>query len=80
MFPKGTAYLLALWTGRASVSVNALGLATLTMLALEPCAVWERSFQLSFAGLAGVLLLGLPAWAWLCAKLARVPSNLATHR
>jgi competence protein ComEC len=72
----GTAYLLALWTGRASVPVNALGIATLAMLALDPRAAWDRSFQLSFAALAGVLLIGLPAWAWVsqhwtCPALAR---------
>ena len=59
------------------MAVNALGLATLTMLALDPRAVWDRSFQLSFAGLAGV---GLPAWAWLCARPARMPSDQADHR
>jgi len=58
MFPKGTASLLALWTGRASVAVNALGLATLAMLALDPRAVWNRWF-LSSAGLARVHAAGL---------------------
>ena len=76
MFPKGTASLLALWTGRASVAVTALGLATLAMLALDPRAMWDRWF-LSFAGLTRVRL---PAWAWLCARPVRMPSDQAAHR
>jgi competence protein ComEC len=56
----GTAYLLALATGRASVPVNALGLTALVVLALDPATAWDRSFQLSAAAMAGVLFIGLP--------------------
>jgi competence protein ComEC len=56
----GTALLLALGTGRAAAPVNALGLTVLVVLALDPATLWDRAFQMSAAGMAGVLLLGLP--------------------
>ena len=56
----GTAFLLALASGRAAVPLNALGLAALAVLALGPESLWDSSFQLSFAAMAGVLLLGSP--------------------
>jgi competence protein ComEC len=56
----GTAYLLALATGRASVPINALGLTALLVLAIDPGTAWDRSFQLSAAAMAGVLFIGLP--------------------
>lgn len=56
----GTVFLLALATGRAAVPINALGLAAFTMLAIHPPAIWDRSFQLSFAAMAGALLIGIP--------------------
>ena len=63
----GSAYLLALATGRASAPINAVGLAALLILAIEPRSLWDRSFQLSFTSMAGVLLAGVPA-----ARLARL--------
>ena len=56
----GSAYLLALATGRATTPLNAL--ATLLMLAWDPRWLWHLSFQLSFAAMAGVLVIGVPAW------------------
>ncbi|MDA1036234.1 MAG: ComEC/Rec2 family competence protein [Chloroflexi bacterium] len=56
----GSVFLLALAFGRASVPVNALGLAAFAMLALHPAAMWDRSLQLSFSAMAGALLIGLP--------------------
>lgn len=65
----GAAFLLALATGRAAVPLNALGLAALAMVALHPSVLWDRSFQLSFAAMTGVLAVGLPLWratdAWI---------------
>jgi competence protein ComEC len=55
----GTAFLLALATGRANVPLNVLGLAAIAILATEPRTLWDRSFQLSFSAMAGVLLVGL---------------------
>ena len=58
----GTIYLLALATGRATSPLNALALAALLMLVWDPRSLWHLSFRLSFAAMAGVLLLGVPAW------------------
>ncbi|MCY4582861.1 MAG: ComEC/Rec2 family competence protein, partial [Chloroflexi bacterium] len=60
----GSAFLLALAAGRMPAAVNALGLAAFLLLAAEPLSLWDRSFQLSFTSMAGVLLLGLPGSAW----------------
>lgn len=64
----GSALLLALATGRATAPVNALGLTVLLVLMLDPATLWDRSFQMSAAVMAGVLLVGLPlaalAYRW----------------
>ena len=67
----GTIYLLALATGRSASPLNALAVAALLMLAWQPRWLWHLSFQLSFAAMAGVVLLGLPAWSKLREVLAR---------
>ena len=58
----GSVYLLAMATGRGASPLNALAMAALLMVAWEPRWLWHLSFQLSFAAMAGVVLLGLPAW------------------
>ena len=58
----GSAYLLALASGRGASPLNALALAVLGMLAWDPRLLWQVSFQLSFASMAGHLLIGLPLW------------------
>ena len=77
----GSAFLLALGVGRLPVAVNALGFAALALLLLDPGALWNRSFQLSFSAMAGVLLLGLPAVGWLRERSPdlreRLPAALA---
>ncbi len=52
-----TAYLAARAFGRQRAALPALGLAATAMLAADPSAIAEISFQLSFASLAGILLL-----------------------
>lgn len=59
----GSAFLLALAVGRMPAAVNALGLSAFLLLLVEPLSLWDRSFQLSFTSMAGVLLLGLPGSA-----------------
>ena len=59
-----SAFLLALAAGRLPTAVNALGLAAFVMLLVEPRTLWDRSFQLSFSAMAGVLFIGLPVRAW----------------
>ena len=46
--------------GRESDALNALAAAALAILALEPPALFEPAFQLSFAGMLGLLVLGPP--------------------
>ena len=72
----GSVFLLALAAGRMPAAVNALGLAAFLMLLVEPLAVWDRSFQLSFASMAGVLLLGLPGSAWMLERTSALQARL----
>ena len=58
----GSAYLLALAAGRLTAPLNALGLAALVLLAWDPATLWDRSFQLSFTSMLGVIVIGLPLW------------------
>lgn len=60
----GSAFLLALAVGRMPAAINALGLSAFLVLLVEPLSLWDRSFQLSFTAMTGVLLLGLPGSAW----------------
>ena len=68
--------LLAYAAGRTPRPLTALALAAAAMLTYDPAMLWNRSFQLSFAAMAGVLLAGLPAWE---AAQARWPA-LAPRR
>lgn len=52
---------VALLGGRRAAAWNALALAGLTVLALDPAALFEASFQLSFIAVAGLLLWQPPA-------------------
>ena len=72
----GSAFLLALAAGRMPAAVNALGLAAFLMLLLEPLSLWDRSFQLSFAAMAGVLLLGLPGSGWALDRTSALQARL----
>ncbi|MDE2838532.1 MAG: DNA internalization-related competence protein ComEC/Rec2 [Chloroflexota bacterium] len=72
----GSAFLLALATGRMPAAVNALGLAAFLMLLLEPLSLWDRSFQLSFSSMVGVLLLGLPGSAWALERTSALQARL----
>ncbi len=54
----GVILCLNLALGRAHSALNALGLAALVILVLQPRAIWDPSFQLSFAAVLGILLVG----------------------
>ena len=62
-------YLLALALGRQRNALPALALAAALMVALEPNALYDISFQLSFAAVAGIILLGPPLQRALTAPL-----------
>ncbi len=72
----GSAFLLALATGRMPAAVNALGLSAFLILFIEPLSLWDRSFQLSFTAMTGVLLLGLPGSAWALERTAKLSGRL----
>ena len=72
----GSAFLLALAVGRTPAAINALGLAAFLLLLAEPRSLWDRSFQLSFSAMAGVLLLGLPASEWARGRVAGLRGGL----
>lgn len=57
-----SAVLLAYAAGRTPRPLTALALAAAMMIVYDPAMLWNRSFQLSFAAMAGVLFVGLPAW------------------
>jgi competence protein ComEC len=71
------AVLLARETGRRGRAVEALGLAALAMLVVQPAVVHDAGFQLSVIATAGLLAWGTPLAAVLRARLpGRVPSGL----
>ena len=72
----GSAFLLALAVGRMPAAKNALGLAAFVLLLVEPLSLWDRSFQLSFTSMAGVLLLGLPGSAWVLERTSGLRERL----
>ncbi len=72
----GSAFLLALAVGRMPAAVNALGLSAFLVLFLEPLSLWDRSFQLSFTAMTGVLLLGLPGSAWALERTSALRGRL----
>jgi competence protein ComEC len=67
----GSAVLAALALGRGASGLNLLAAAALVLLVLEPRTLWDRSFQLSFASLTGVLAVGLP----LARRAGRLPGG-----
>ena len=56
----GTAYLVALLTGRPSSVLPALGLAAAVMVAVSPEVLLSVSFQLSFTAMVGITTLSEP--------------------
>jgi competence protein ComEC len=69
---------LALLGGRRAAAWNALALAGLMVLALDPAALFEASFQLSFAAVAGLLLWRPPAGLLLGSAHVSLAAGLAT--
>ncbi|MFH0811104.1 MAG: DNA internalization-related competence protein ComEC/Rec2 [Pseudomonadota bacterium] len=69
-----TAALVVLLAGRETDVLSALALAAFAILTLSPASLFEASFQLTFAALAGVILAGL----WLKkGRLGTLPRPLA---
>lgn len=54
------AYLLARWLGRDTGPLNALGIATVAILALDPRALFEASFQMTALVIVGAAGLAMP--------------------
>ena len=54
------AYLLARWIGRETSPLNALGIATILILAIDPRALFEASFQMTALVIVGAAGLARP--------------------
>jgi len=60
------AYLLARWMAREAGALNALGAAALVVLALDPRAMFEASFQMTFLVIVAIAGIAVPlAQRWL---------------
>ncbi len=71
----GTAYLGAMAVGRPQSMLPALALAAALMIAVDPGALSNVSFQLSFAAMAGIGLLNRPLADWAETALASSPDR-----
>ncbi|MBM4443842.1 MAG: DNA internalization-related competence protein ComEC/Rec2 [Chloroflexi bacterium] len=49
-------YLASLWLGRPGTALPSLALAAAVMAGVNPAVLWDVSFQLSFAAVAGLIL------------------------
>jgi competence protein ComEC len=53
-------FLATVWLGRPRSALPSLALAAVIMVGIDPSLLWDVSFQLSFAAVAGVILLMPP--------------------
>ena len=67
------AAMSALFFGRRSYALHALGIAALVLLAVDPSMLWSIGFQLSFAATLGILALS----ADLERRMKRLPTPIA---
>ncbi len=65
----GAAGLLATLTGRRASRLYALGLAVVVTLAIDPSVVSDVGWQLSFAAVLGIILLGATIRDWILLRL-----------
>jgi ComEC/Rec2-related protein len=72
-----TLFLAAHLAGRQPSPFPALGLAAAVMLALEPSAIAEPSFQLSFGSLLGILWF-VPRASWLVNRYLPIDATIRT--
>ncbi len=68
----GALLVIAQVNGRRSNGTVAIVLAAAIMIAVDPEAVRDVSFQLSFAATAGIVLLGGPLHDWITHALCRI--------
>ncbi len=72
-------FLGAMVLGRENDLWSSLSLAALLLLAMNPQALFQASFQLSFLAVSGILWLGIPAIRWIDGVIkARVSSRGAS--
>lgn len=67
--------------GRRAFSLNSLSLASIVMLVVNPLALWDVGFQLSFLAVLGILLFFRPIYRFLTAWLPQPeqPQNLVSR-
>lgn len=73
-------FLFAYNTGRLARPVNTLGVSALVLLLIEPAWLFDVGFQLSFAAVAGILLLYAPLVEMLSARFPRGMGNFFLGR
>ncbi|MDM8001055.1 MAG: DNA internalization-related competence protein ComEC/Rec2 [Dehalococcoidia bacterium] len=56
--------LAGLWLGRPGSALTALCFAAAIMVAVDPRVLWDVSFQLSFAAVAGLVIIQPPLQEW----------------
>lgn len=64
-----SAFMLARAAGRIARPLNTLGAAALAILVIAPGQLFDIGFQLSFASVAGIIMLYVPAWEWMCNRV-----------
>lgn len=76
----GVLFLVALNVGRIARPLNTLGLAGLLLLVCDPSVLFDPGFQLSFAAVAGILLLYSPVYRWCAGRFPLCSRNLFVQR
>ena len=69
--------LIALQRGSPRAGLDALGIATITLLLLDPWLAWNAGFALSVAATAGLLLLSGPLSVWMRPQLGALAPAVA---
>jgi competence protein ComEC len=69
-------YLIARWLNREIIALNALGAAALAVLVLDPRALFEASFQMTFMVILAIAGLAIPLTERLIAPRLRALRNL----
>jgi competence protein ComEC len=74
------AFLAARTASRVARPLNTLGLAALVMLAADPAALFDLGFQLSFASVAGILILYAPMRSGIFSRAPWLSGNVLLRR
>jgi competence protein ComEC len=73
-------YLIARWLARESSPLNAMGIAALAVLVVDPRALFEASFQMTFLVIVAVAGLAVPLLEWMLGETRSVVWQLDNLR